>query len=241
VVISKGKIVAENGELKIQPRRHRYAETTYNSIHLNRDFKSHDFEVKIYSSNSEAKVRVIDQVTNLLTREAILSLPIENGQIKMLPDKDIVKVSAIERLHEPGKTFTGFIRGLGLKKGAIATSTAWDSSDLIVAGANEADMALAVNRLHQLGGGVVVCLNGKVMAEIAMPVGGMISTETMETIAGKLDGIQQAANEFGCVSADIRTTISVLTTGAIPYLRICESGLFNLRLNSLVDLVVRDQ
>jgi adenine deaminase len=241
LVISNGRVVAENGELKVQPRRHVYSKTTHNSIHLDRHFEAEDFRVTTDTQNPTIKVRVIDQITNLLTKEAILDLPVSGGQIKLDLPNNVIKVAAVERHYAPGKTFTGFIRGFGLKAGAVATSTSWDSSDLVVVGADEADMALAVNRLHQLNGGMVVCRDGKIMAEIAFPVGGMISIESMEIIAEKLDLIQEAGAKLGCSSPEIRTTLSVLTTGAIPYLRICESGLFNLRLNRMVDLVVPEQ
>jgi adenine deaminase len=241
LVISNGRVVAENGELKVQPRRHVYSKTTHNSIHLDRHFEAEDFRVTTDTQNPTIKVRVIDQITNLLTKEAILDLPVSGGQIKLDLPNNVIKVAAVERHYAPGKTFTGFIRGFGLKAGVVATSTSWDSSDLVVVGADEADMALAVNRLHQLNGGMMVCRDGKIMAEIAFPVGGMISIESMEIIAEKLDLIQEAGAKLGCSSPEIRTTLSVLTTGAIPYLRICESGLFNLRLNRMVDLVVPEQ
>jgi adenine deaminase len=108
----------------------------------------------------------------------------------------------------------------------------------MVVGADEADMALAVNRIKELNGGMTVCLNGRIIAELAFPVGGMLSTEPMEVLAESISRIQQAGREMGCTSPDIRTTISILSSGAIPYMRICESGLFNVRTNSPVDLVV---
>jgi adenine deaminase len=238
LVISNGRIVADNGELLVQSRRHVYSSFTYGSIHLGREFAPHDFKVPVDTEKPKVKVRVIDQLTNLLTREALLDLQVTKGEILMDGANDIVKVAAVERRHEPGKTFTAFIRGLGLNAGAVATSTCWDSSDIVVVGANETDMALAVNRINELGGGLVACSSGEVLAELAFPVGGMISTEPMEVLARKLTRVQEAGRKMGCTSPDIRTTVSVLTTGAIPHLRICESGLFDIRSNCLVDLII---
>ena len=99
-------------------------------------------------------------------------------------------------------------------------------------------MALAVNRLKELQGGTVVCLAGSILAELAFPIASLISDERMDILAAKLTCIQQAAAELGCTSPDIRTTLSVLGTPAIPYLRICESGLFDVRSNSPVELIV---
>jgi adenine deaminase len=99
-------------------------------------------------------------------------------------------------------------------------------------------MARAVNRLREMGGGMVVCAGGKTIAEMALPVGGVISTEPMEAIAAGFERIQKAAGGLGSKSSDIRLTIAVLPTPAIPFLRICESGLFNLRENKFVELIV---
>ena len=147
-------------------------------------------------------------------------------------------MAAIERTHLPGKTFVGLIRGIGLKNGAIATSATWDACDITVVGASEADMALAVNRIRELNGGIVVCAGNKILAEIALPVGGVISTEPMETISDKFHAIQQAAKNLGCTLPDIRLTVAILPSPAIAYLRMCHHGLFDLRQNKFVSLIV---
>ena len=95
-----------------------------------------------------------------------------------------------------------------------------------------------MNRVKELSGGMVVCAGNRILAEIAFPVAGSISTESMETLADKLSRVQQAATDLGCHFPDIRITLAVLTTPAIPFLRICEHGLVNLRENRFVDLIV---
>ena len=95
----------------------------------------------------------MDQVTNLLVREEFIDMPVADGQLKPDVGKDILKVAAIERSFGTGRSFVGLIRGIGLKRGAIATSSVWDCGDIMVVGADEADMARAVNRIRELGGG----------------------------------------------------------------------------------------
>ncbi len=238
IVISSGQVVARQGQILAQPRHHAFPRSAYETLRLDREFQARDFLVPIQTAKTSAQVRVIDQITNLLTREAILDLPVFKSQIGMDLESGVIKVAAVEHLFAPGKTFTGFIRGTGLKRGAIATSTCWDCADVSLVGADEADMALAVNRLRELRGGLVISLEGQIVGEQAFPVGGMLSLEPMEKLADNLRHLQRKAQDLGCTSPDIRTTLSVLTTGAIPYLRISESGLFNLRSNSPVDLVV---
>ena len=235
-VISNGRVVSRDGRLLVQPRKHRYPRSMLNTIHLDRDFTADDFALP--AEGSQAKVRLIEQVTNLVTREAFIDMPVSDGQLKADASRDIIKAAAIERSYGTGKRFTGLIKGLGLKKGAMATTTAWDCGDIIAVGADESDMARAVNRTKELGGGVVLCAGGKILAEIALPVGGSISTETVEAIAEKFKRIQQAAVGLGAKSPNFALTLDTLPTPAIPFLRICESGLFDLKENRFVDLIV---
>ena len=237
-VISNGQVVAKNGQLLVEPRKHNYSKSVQNSIHLPRNFAADDFAIHVESTHSQVKVRVLDQATNLVATEALIDMPVSNGQLQPDTSKDIVKVAAIDRTHLPGKTFVGLIRGIGLKHGAIATSASWDASDIIVVGTSDADMAQAVNRIRELNGGIVVCAGNRILTEISLPVGGIIPTEPMETVSRKLHAIQQAATKLGCTSPDIRLTIATLPSAAIAHLRICAHGLFNLRQNKFVDLIV---
>lgn len=235
-VISNGKIVARNGRLEASPRKQNYPKFLLNTIHLPREFTANDFLV--HASGQQAKVRVIEQITGLVTQENITDMPVSNGQVKIAADRDILKVAAIDRHHIPGKTFTGFIKNIGLKDGSIATSAAWDCGDVIVVGANETDMAQAVNRIRVLNGGIVICIRGKVVSELPLPVAGLINTGPIDKIANKLREIQGIAIDLGCKVPDIRLTLAVLTAPAIPFFRICEYGLVDLKRNQFVDLVL---
>jgi adenine deaminase len=237
-VISKGQVVAKNGKLIVEPRSHDYPNWVKNSIHLPRNFTAEDMVIRIESNRSQVKARVIDLVTELVTKEALIDMPVLNGQLQADTSKDILKIATIDRTYAPGKTFVGLIRGIGLKHGAIASSATWDSSAIIVIGVSDADMAQAINRIRELNGGIVVCAGGRILDEISLPVGGVISTEPMETISEKFHAIQRAAAELGCPLPDIRLTLATFTSPAIAHLRICEHGLFNLRQNQFVDLIV---
>ena len=237
-VISNGQVVAKNGQLLVMPRRHAYPKSTRNSVHLPKSLNASDFAIPVKGSHSQVKVRVIDMGTDSVTREALIDIPVSEGLAQLDIGRDVLKVAAVERSYQQGKTFTGFIRGVGLKHGAIASSTAADGWDIVVVGASEADMAQAVNRIKELNGGVVVCADNRILAELALPIGGIISTEPMETLAEKLQEVQEAAARLGCILPDILTALDFLTSGAIPFLRICEQGLIDLRQNRMVDLIV---
>jgi len=108
----------------------------------------------------------------------------------------------------------------------------------VVIGVSDADMAQAVNRIRELHGGTVVCADNKVLAELALPIGGVVSLEPMETIADKLHNIQQASANLGCVLPNVSNTLAFLASESVPFLRICEQGLIDIRQNRIIDLIV---
>ena len=237
-VISSGKIIAREGDLLVSPRKHSYSSNSLNSIHLSKELEPADFAIIVSKDASHVDVRVIDQVTELVTKELVMSVPVVDGEIKSDVGKDILKVAAIDRRYVPGKTFVGLIRGFGLKTGAIASSSAWDTSDIIVVGENDADMAGAVNRIYALQGGGVVFAKGEILADIPMPIFGIISEMPMPMIVQRMEEIKGTMQALGFPFDDPLLTLCTLTTPAIPYLRICEEGLVNLKDGKTLGLMV---
>lgn len=237
-VISKGQIIAKEGELLTSPRTHCFAEKSRDSIQLKRRLQASDFAISVKDTLKDMRVRVIDQVTGLVTKELVVPVPVVDGEIRTDKSRDILKVAAIDRRFSPGKTFVGLIRGFGLRTGAIASSKAWDTSDIITVGENDPDMALAVNRISELKGGAVVCAKGGIMAEISLPVFGIISDLPIEMLASKMEEIRSAIKELGFPFDDPLLTLNTLTGAAIPFLRICEEGLVNLKDGQTVGLMV---
>jgi adenine deaminase len=122
----------------------------------------------------------------------------------------------------------------------MACSAAWDTSCIIVVGADDTDMALAVNRIHDIKGGVVVCDNNEITCELALPVFGILSELPVDQIARQLEKINTAAQKLGIDFPDPVLTLITLTGAAIPYLRICEQGLVNLKDGKTLGLFVKD-
>jgi adenine deaminase len=238
MVISNGQIIAENGKLRSSPRKHTFCEENLKTIKLPQELKAADFAVKVPQDAKNVKVRVINMVTDLVTSEISLNCPVTEGYLTVNPNKDILKVAAIDRTHNPGRRFVGFIAGFGLKAGAIACSAAWDSSDIVVVGADDSDMATAVNRIRQLQGGAVVSEKGKIMAELALPVFGIISELPLETISQRLKDVNRSASDMGVPFPNPVLSLITLTGAAIPYLRICEEGLVNLKDGKTLSLFI---
>jgi adenine deaminase len=238
-VISKGKIIASNGRLIAVPRKHTFSIESRNSVDLPTSLMPPDFSITIKTDLPYVHVRIIDQVTPLVTKEIIKSMPVINGEIRLDTDHDILKVAAIDRRFIPGKMFVGLIRGFHLSTGAIACSAAWDTSDIIVVGENERDMSEATNRIHEIQGGAVVYANGKILEEIPLPIFGVMADISLEKIAKKMDNIKNITKALGCPFENPLLTLVTLTGAAIPFLRICEEGLVNLRDGKHLDLIVQ--
>ena len=237
-VISSGKIVVKDGELLVSPRKPVYKAANLRSVHLPAELGPEDFAITVEGDIPEVQVRVIDQITDLVTAELKMVLPVTEGQIRVDTSRDVIKVSAIDRTHCPGRKFVGLLHGFHMQAGAFATSAAWDTSDIIVIGASEADMALAVNRIHTLQGGTVVVAGGMILAEFPLPVFGLISPLPMEKLAELMEAITTAARSLGIPFVNPFLSLITLTGAAIPYLRICEEGLVNLKDGQTMGLIV---
>jgi adenine deaminase len=229
IVISNGQVVAQNGNLLLPTRQHQYSEESLNSVQLSGELNPSDFIIKSSNAADQRKVRIIEMITDLVTAETEVNWPVTDGELKADVDQDMIKIAAIDRTHNPGKIFIGLIKGFGLKSGAMACSAAWDTSDIIVIGVDDADMATAVNRIKSLQGGSVVCKNGQILSELPLPIFGTVSDLPMETIAQKSEEITETVSKLGVPFPDPFLTLITLTGAAIPYLRICEEGLVNLK------------
>jgi len=237
-VISNGKIIAKHGELLTSPRPHTFAHPSLHTIRLTEDLKIEDFFIPAPTSQSHANVRVIDMVTDLLTREFIWQVQITDGEIRADVSKDILKIAAVDRTISPGRIFVGLIKGFGMKSGAMACSAAWDTTDIIVVGSDESDMALAVNRIRELQGGAVIYNRGKVLEELPLPIFGIMSPLPLQEIDHRLKSITGAATQLGVTFPNPVLSLITLTGAAIPFLRICEDGLIDIKSGKRVGLFV---
>ena len=238
MVISNGQIISQNGKLLIPPREHSFSKKSLNTIKLPCDLEPSDFIIRAPGNTQNVQIRVIRMITDLVTSEEKMNWPVAKGQLSVDLEKDIIKIAAIDRAHHPGKLFAGLIQGFGLQSGAIASSAAWDTSDIVVVGASDADMAFAVNRIRELQGGSVVCENEKIMSELPLPIFGLVSNLPLDSIDRKFKDVAKAAKELGVPFPQPMLSLNTLTGAAIPYLRICEEGLVNLKNGKTLPLFV---
>ncbi|HEY4202942.1 MAG TPA: adenine deaminase [Devosiaceae bacterium] len=147
----------------------------------------------------------------------------------LLPDlaQDVLKVAVIERHGRNGNVAHSFVKGFGLASGAIASSVGHDSHNITVVGASDADMALAVNRIRELHGGFVVAQHERITAELALPIAGLMSLESFETVAAGLHRLRDAALALGCTLPEPFLQVAFLALPVIPHLKLTDQGLFD--------------
>ena len=161
----------------------------------------------------------------IITEHLTFALPYAAGERRIDTDQDVVKVAVVERHGVNGNIGVGFVHGFGLRHGAIASTVGHDSHNICVVGADDRDMAIAVNRLGEIEGGFVVAANGRVLAEIALPVAGLMSLLRHEEVKAALIPLRQAARSLGCTLGEPFLQVAFLPLPVIPHLKITDRGL----------------
>lgn len=237
LVISNGKIIASNGKALVEPRPYKYPSWLKHPYSLSRPIQPKDLELKINSNRERVRVRVINYITALVTKENIIELPTSKGELLPQPDKDLLKVSVIDGREGPEKHFTGLMTGLGLKRGALASGSTWDVFAIVVAGSKDSDMALAANRVAALQGGAVLVEDGKIITEFSLPIGNAISEDPPLALAEKMGKLQKELEARGVAWPDGYLTLNTISTPAIPHFRMSEEGLYSIRDGCIVPLI----
>ncbi|WP_373050097.1 adenine deaminase [Thalassovita aquimarina] len=152
-------------------------------------------------------------------------IPLEDGDKRPDPGRDLIKIAVIERHGKNGNMATGFVRGFGLRHGAIASTVCHDHHNIAVVGADYDDMAMAANRLGEIEGGFVVARDGKVLAELALPVAGLMSLDPFEAVKEKLEHLRAAARSLGVTLEEPFLQLAFLALPVIPNLKITDRGL----------------
>ncbi|MCW2264723.1 adenine deaminase [Gluconobacter cerinus] len=170
----------------------------------------------------------------IITEYLRLTLPEENGQVLSNVPNDVAKVCVVARHGHNDNIGRGFVKGFGLKHGALASSVGHDSHNICVVGTNDADMATAVNRLEATGGGFVAVQDGKVLAELKLPVAGLMSDAPFEQVRDELIVLRKAAKEMGVSLEEPFLQLAFLPLPVIPHLKITDLGMIDVRTMELV-------
>lgn len=171
----------------------------------------------------------------IITEHQRRRLPVSGGFRQIDLSQDILKVAVVERHKRTGNIGKGFVSGFGMKAGAIASSVGHDSHNICVIGASDAAMAQAVNRVIALKGGFAVSDDDRVLADLALPLAGLMSLEPFETVRHALEDLRKAARDLGCVLPEPFLQVAFLPLPVIPHLKITDFGMFDVDRFELID------
>ena len=226
-----GGIPVSDGKFPPEKRSAEVPETFVHSIHLD-PVTATDF--RIVSNDPDTPVIGLVE-RQIITEHLHYRLEIVNGEKRADPGRDILKAAVFARHGRNHNVGRGFVKGFGLKRGAFASSVGHDSHNLCVTGTNDHDMAVAVNALIASQGGYAVVADGRVIASLALEVGGLMSSLTHEEITDRLEEVFEAVRALGCVLEDPFESLAFLPLPVIPHLRLTDLGLVDVDAFRLID------
>jgi len=230
-VFRGGQLVAQDG--KLMPGLFTPREVPLrSSINVAPTYLEH-FQIKAEGK----RVRVIGLTPQQVETQALVEeVKIEDGQAVADVERDILKLAVIERHQASGNIGLGFVKGFGLQRGALASSVAHDSHNIIVVGTTDADMLKAAAEVAKMRGGLAVVADGKVLATLPLPIAGLMSDKSIEETRAKLDELEAEARGLGCQADNPFMAISFLALPVIPELKLTDKGLVDVTQFKIVPL-----
>jgi adenine deaminase len=234
-VMAGGEIVFESGKFTHKIRPHSYPEALKKTIQAAK-FCEEDFKIKAHKDKTV--IRVIEIVNPTITKEVHVKAMTKDTFLEKDLNNDIIPIAMINKrkTRHLGK---GFIKGTGIKNGAVATTLTWDTGNILTIGSSEKDMASAVNRLIDIQGGIVIVRNGSVIFEFRMELFGIMPLMTMEKISGKIKELELKLKEIGADLEKPFLNIQTIPFTGLPFLRITDNGLADIKQKKLVSLFVK--
>ncbi len=240
-VIFGGEEVVDRGRVLIDSKRPIYPPFMTDTVRLAKTLRPEDFQVRTDHADGPIAVRVIGvSATDLVTSELFETLQVVNGIIAPDPGKDVAMTAMVDRLGKQSGMAVAFIKGFGLKAGALASTHNAVCENLAIVGTNGADMAFAGEQLRRMGGGQIVARDGKVLAAFRMPILGLFSDQPYEEVLARRREIQAAAESLGCALNDPLLKLEFSYACAeFPLLRMSEEGLFRTDTKKRLSVVAR--
>ncbi len=240
MVFAGGQLAAQDGEPVGEWSEPVGEETSLADASAVRGTVNVDWDALSFAIPAEGEsVRVIGLVPDqLVTEHLVEPAAIKSGEAVADVERDILKLAVIERHRGTGNVGLGFVRGLGLERGALAGSVGHDAHNLIVAGCDDASMMTATRAVGELGGGLVAAVDDDVLAEVPLPVGGLMSDQSLETVRQQMDALVEAAHELGSDLHDPLMTLGFLALEVIPSLKLTDQGLVDVEAFDFVPLFV---
>lgn len=231
IVIKNGNVVVENGKT-VSEIKNDEALSMRGSVNV-KWITPEDFRIEA----KETGVRALEVIPHqLITKSVTSEIKLENGNAVSNVETDTLKICVIERHRATGNIGKGFVKGFKLKSGAIASTVAHDSHNMIVIGTNDFDMYTAAVALIKCQGGKVVVKDGEIISKLPLPIAGLMSDKDFGYVVQKCDELNQAAHSIGCELDDPFMTMGFLSLPVIPELKITDKGVFDTNNFDFVDI-----
>ena len=236
IVMKNGNVIAHNGKLAIEiPQGEALA--VRNSVNV-RWITPDDFKISVNEPDGKIGVKALEVIPHqLITKSIETEALVEDGNAISNIENDTLKICVIERHRATGNIGKGFVKGFNLKCGAIASTVAHDSHNMIVIGTNDADMYTAAVALIKCKGGKVVVKDGEIISELALPIAGLMSDREFDYVVDKCEELNQAAHSIGCELNDPFMTMGFLSLPVIPELKITDKGVFDTNKFDFIDVI----
>lgn len=238
-VIADGKVVAENGRMVKNINSRPFPTSAYNTVKL-KEVGPSDFVIRTRKSEGKAIVRAIKvnpENTETDMQEEIV--PIKDGSLD-IKNSELCIIAVFERHGIKGTKSLGLVKGTGIH-GAIATTYAHDSHNLMVIGDSKEDMAIAANALIKAGGGIVAVRSGKVLSLVELPIAGLLSDRPMEYVALKLSQFRKTLNDMGICHKNPIMMLATLTLPVSPKFKMTDIGLVDVLSKKFIDVKIREE
>ncbi len=225
-----GQKVSQGRELMIPSEPFEYPEWAKNSFDIK---KVEPKDLILKAGSPRVRARVVAVLDETITVPEEMELETKGGRVAADPGQDLALMAHLDR-RGAFKPSLGLVRGTGIKEGAVAMSLIWDTCNVLVIGVNEEEMAFALNRLLELGGGLVAARSGRVEAEMPMPIGGIISPTGLEETVSLYNSAEAGVHRLGCRIKRPFLTLQVLPFTGLPFIRLTDKGLVDIRKGSMV-------
>jgi adenine deaminase len=227
-VVADGKVVSRNGKLTIKMPTAKYTSSVRKSMRVKRLPNVDDLTIKAKTSGDSVRVRAIGVLpTSVLTQSLEEQAPVKDGKAYSNPEADLAKIAVFERHRRSGNVGLGFIKGLGLRMGAVASTVGHDSHNLVVAGVDDHSMVQAARFLIKSEGGLIAVKEQEVLSHLHLPIAGLMSDQSVETVAREMAELKNAWSTLGSSLPSPTITLAFTTLSVIPELRITDKGLLN--------------
>lgn len=240
MVIANGEVVAKDKKLLIDIPKFTYPEHVKKTVRLKKLLEAKDFTVisrRVKEGTTRVHVIGVSE-GEVRTKHLVEELPVKNGEILPSTDRDVIRIAVVERHKATGNIGLGFVKGFGIREGAVASTVAHDSHNLIIMGVSKEDMAFAGNVLAKVGGGMIAIRRGKILGLVELPIAGLMSEEPVEVVADKVKRLKDAWKQLGCTMESPFMTMSILALSVLPELRITDKGLLDTVQGKFIDLEV---